>query len=259
MTLPTTAQLEPLPRAELLRLVPELISLVQQLQARVADLEAENVRLRQPPPTSRNSSNPPSRDQKANQPKNKKRNKHGPPFGYQRHRRPVVDNPDRVISAFVERCEHCQSDLRQVAAFQVIRRQVTELPEVKPIIIETQQHEVRCPDCQQLNRGQLPAGLEEERYFGPHLEASVVYLKHEQHLSYQRTSRTIQELFGVHVSEGAVASILARAGEQAAPAAAEIKKGVITSAVIKSDETSARCWTQSLAVGLRWQRGRLSL
>ena len=240
MTLPTTAQLEQLSRAELLRLVPELISLVQQLQARVAELEAEIARRRQPPPTSRNSSNPPSQDQKANQPKNKKKNKHGPPFGHQRHTRPLVDNPDHVFSAIVEQCAHCQSDLREVAATQVIRRQVTELPEVKPVVIETQQQEVRCPQCHHLNRAQLPAGLERERYFGPRLEASIVYLKHEQHLSYERIVETVQEMFGVHVSEGAVASILARAGQQALPAAAEIKKEVVTSAVIKSDETSAR-------------------
>jgi transposase len=213
---------------------------VQQLQARVADLEAEIARLRQPPPTSRNSSNPPSRDQKANQPKNRKRNKHGPPFGHQRQTRPLVNNPDHVIRAVVEQCEHCQSDLCEVEAFQVIRRQVTELPEVKPVVIETQQMQVRCPYCQQLNRGELPAGLEGERYFGPRLEASVVYLKHEQHLSYERIVLTIQEMFGVRLSEGAVASILARAGQRATPAAAEIKKEVITSAIIKSDETSAR-------------------
>jgi transposase len=117
---------------------------------------------------------------------------------------------------------------------------VTELPQVRPLIIETQQAEVRCPLCQQLNRGELPTGLEAERYFGPRLEAMVVYLKQEQHLSYQRIVETLRELCGVTLSEGAVAAILQRAGEQAAPLAAEIKQSVITSPVVKSDETSAR-------------------
>lgn len=240
MTLPTTAQLEQLSRAELLRLVPELISLVQQLQARVAELEAEQARRRQPPATSRNSSQPPSRDQKSNQPENHQKKKHGPPFGHQRHTRSLVETPDCVVSACVAQCEQCQRDLREVISGSVRRRQVTEVPEVTPLIIETQQQEVRCPQCQHLNRGQLPAGLEEARYFGPRLEASVVYLKYEQHLSYQRIVATMREMFGVSLSEGAVAAILARAGEQAAPVAAEIKQEVITSRVITSDETSAR-------------------
>jgi len=53
-------------------------------------------------------------------------------------------------------------------------------------VIETQQHEVLCPHCQRLNRDQLPEGLEANRYFGPRLEAAVVFLKHQQHLNYER-------------------------------------------------------------------------
>jgi transposase len=107
-------------------------------------------------------------------------------------------------------------------------------------VIETQQHEVICPHCQCLNRGQLPEGLEADRYFGPRLEAAVGFLKHQQHLSYERIVQTLRELFGVELSEGGIASIIARAGSRAAVAAADIKEQVISSQVIKSDETSAR-------------------
>lgn len=240
MMLPTLEQIEQLDGAELLPLTQHLFALVAQLQARVAELEAEVEKLRLPPPTSRNSSNPPSRDHKSNQPAHKSRKKQGPPFGHQRHVRPLADTPDRVLSVCVARCAHCQHDLRGVAAEQIIRRQVTELPEVLPSVIETQQHEVRCPQCQHLNRGELPVGLEAERHFGSRLEATVVYLKQEQHLSYQRVVETLGEIYGLSLSEGGVAAILARAGQQAAAAAAAIKQEVIHSAVIKSDETSAR-------------------
>ena len=88
-----------------------------------------------------------------------------------------MDNPDQTIQAPVTECQHCQSDLTKVEPEKVIRRQVIEIPQVLPFIIETQQHEVLCPHCQQLNRGILPAGLEADRFFGPNLAARVVYYK----------------------------------------------------------------------------------
>jgi transposase len=128
---------------------------------------------------------------------------------------------------------------------EIIRRQLTELPEVKPIVIETQQERVTCPHCHQINYGALPAGLEAERYFGPNLEATVIYYKHPQHLSYERLVETMRDLHGVSLSEGAIAAILRRGGNKAQPLAEEIKEQVIKGPVIKSDETSARVGGQN--------------
>ena len=130
--------------------------------------------------------------------------------------------------------------MHDCAPTQVLRRQLTELPVVAPVVIETQQHEVICPHCQTINRGGLPTGLEATRQFGPRLEATVVYLKQTQHLSYERVVQAMHELHGVALSEGAVSAILQRAGAAAQVVAATIKTDVQASAVIHSDETSAR-------------------
>jgi transposase len=53
---------------------------------------------------------------------------------------------------------------------------------------------VVCPDCQRITRGELPVGLDGGRSFGPRLAATVVYLKHEQHLSYERVTQLCQDL-----------------------------------------------------------------
>jgi transposase len=253
MALPTVEQAEQLTCAELLRLVVELLGLAQQQQRRIAELEAALEKLRHPPVTSSNSSQPPSRDQKANKPSPQKRQKHGPPFGHPKHSRVLVDCPDVVIPVLVAECAQCHADLRGHKPEAVKRRQLTELLRVNPVVIETQQECIVCPYCHAVNHGQLPAGLEAERYFGPQLEATVIYYKHEQHLSYERIVETLYELQGVTVSEGAIAAILARAGDQAAPAAEGIKQRVITSPVIKSDETSARVegrnWWQWVFIG----------
>jgi transposase len=240
MILPTGDQLDHISHTDLVALVKALIARVDRLEEENRQLKVEIEKLKQPPANSRNSSQPPSRDQKSNQPADKPKKKHGPPFGHKRSVRELIDNPDRTISVKVEQCEQCHHDLRDVAPGKIVRRQVTELPEVNPTVIETRQHEVVCPHCQCLNRGRLPEGLEADRHFGPRLEAIVVFLKHQQHLSYERIVQTLRELFGIELSEGGIAAIIARAGQRAAAAAAEIKEQVISSPVIKSDETSAR-------------------
>jgi transposase len=242
MTL-TTAQLDKLTREDLLELLKQLLPLVaevERLRQRVEELEAEIERLKNRSTNSRNSSQPPSRDQKVNLPPKKKRKKHGPPFGHQKFSRPLVDNPDRVIQLPVTECEHCLADLTGVAPEDFERRQITELPAANPIVIETRQHRTTCPHCLTLNRAILPEGLEAERCFGPNLEATVVFYKQTQHLSYERIVETMRDLHGVNLSEGAVAQILERAGQKAAPAAETIKEQIIKDQVIKSDETSAR-------------------
>jgi transposase len=240
MKLPTTEQIAQLAHAELLALVQELIGAVQRLEAENQQLKAELAKAPPPPPTSDNSSQPPSRDVKRNRAANRQRKKPGPPFGHARQTRAWVVQPDRVIEARVEICGHCQADLRGVEPRVVLRRQLTEVPPITPMVIETRQAEVVCPDCQRVTRGELPAGVDGGRSFGPRLAATVVYLKHEQHLSYERVTQLCQDVFGVAMSEGGASAILQRAGAAAQPVAAAIGTHVAQSAIIGSDETSAR-------------------
>ena len=86
----------------------------------------------------------------------------------------------------------------------------------------------------------MPQGLAATRQFGQRLEATVIYLKQTQHLSYERVVQAMQYLHDVALSEGVVSAILVRAGVAAQDVAATIKADVQASAVIHSDETSAR-------------------
>ncbi len=56
-----------------------------------------------------------------------------------------MDHPEKLIEVWVERCAQCGTGLLDQAPERMIRRQVTELPEIKPVVIETRQYEVRCP------------------------------------------------------------------------------------------------------------------
>ena len=87
-----------------------------------------------------------------------------------------------------------------MAPTRIVRRQMTELPEIKPVVIETRQPEAPCPCCGAVQRGVLPEGLEATRVFGPRLEATVTYLQHQQHMGYERTQSALRDLFDVTIS-----------------------------------------------------------
>ncbi len=239
----------------------ELTRQVQQLQERTRELEH---RLNQ---NSTNSSQPPALDRKARRPQSRRRRHRGAKAGHAKMERAWVEQPDQVIAAPLTQCTHCQADLQAVTPTQILRRQLTELPPIRPLVIETQQAEGRCPHCHRLQRAALPVGLEARRRFGPRLEATVVYLQHQQHLSYARTAQCLSDLFGVALSEGAQAAILQRAGAAAEPLAQTIRQQVQQSAVVGCDETGARVdghvWWQWVFVGadtiyhvIRRSRGR---
>ena len=218
----------------------DLIELILQQAEEIRRLQEEVAALKKPPTTSHNSSQPPSRDWKSNRPTRKRNKRRGAKPGHSKAERPLVETPDKVIEAHVAWCTKCGTDLRAVAPQRTIRRQVTELPEIKPIVIETRQDEVTCPYCQQLQRGSLPEGLEATRQFGPRLEGLVTYFHHEHHMGFERVQTVLEDVLDISLSEGGAVAIIERAGEMAQPAAEAIGDQVRQSQVIGSDETSAR-------------------
>jgi transposase len=226
----------------------------EELMAIIYELMAEIERLKQGRTNSRNSSQPPSRDFKSDKPKRRRRRKKvGAKAGHEKAERKLVEDPNKVIEVWVEACPKCQINLLDQVPVRTIRRQVTEVPEIKPVVIETRQHEVRCPGCGELRRGSLPAGLEAGRQFGPRLEATVTSLHHEHHLGYERIGQVCEDIFGVTLSKGGAVSIVQRAGKAAESEAEAIGEQVRQSKVIGSDETSARVhgrnWWEWVFVG----------
>mgnify|MGYP001590986456 CR=1 FL=1 len=218
----------------------DLIELILQQAEDIRRLQEEVAALKKPPTTSRNSSQPPSRDWKSNRPARQSGKRLGARPGHEKAERPLVEKPDQVIDMPVTACTHCGADLSAVAPQRTVRRQITELPEIKPVVIETRQDEVVCPCCQQLQRGVLPEGLEATRQFGPRLEGLVTYFHHEHHMGFERTQTVLQDVLGIPLSEGGAVAIIERAGEAAQPEAEVIGDQVRQSKVIGSDETSAR-------------------
>ena len=183
-------------REELVDLVLAQFGQITKLQA---DFEALKLKLekgKKPPTNSSNSSQPPSRDQKSNLPEKRKRHRHGPPVGHVKYERKMVAKPDHIVEMKPQVCEHCQTDLGEASGQLVDVNQITELPEAKAEVIEVRQYEVQCPCCGKKQTAEPPAGLEMERTFGARLEATVVYYRQEQHMSYVRTEAALGDLHG---------------------------------------------------------------
>ena len=236
----TRNDLAQMSQAELIDLVLAQAEQNAKLQAEMEALRLKLEKGRKPPTNSGNSSQPPSRDQKGNLAPKRKRQKHGPPYGHTKFERKFVSQPDHVVELKPERCGQCQTNVEQVTLRLADVNQITELPEAKAEVIEVRQYGAECPCCGVNQVQEPPVGLEMERTFGARLEATVVYYRQEQHMSYVRTRAALQNLHGVTVSQGGIDKIMQRAGSQAVQEVKVIEQALQQSAVIHSDETGGR-------------------
>jgi len=225
----------------------ELVKLVlaqaQQIEALKKENEVLRLKLekaRKPPTNSSNSSQPPSQDQKSNLPAKRKRHRHGPPLGHEKHEREFVADPDHIVEVKPQVCEHCRTDLRQEVQELVDVNQITEVPEARAEVVEVRQYKALCPSCGLEQVGHPPAGLEMNRTFGVRLESMVVYYRQEQHMSYARTQEALQCLNDVELSQGGIDQIMQRAGRAALKQVGAIQTEIQQSAVVYSDETGSR-------------------
>lgn len=227
-------------RDELMDLILLQAEQIAMLQSEVEALRKEWEQGQKPPTNSGNSSQPPSRDWKGNLPAERKKRRRGPPPGHAKHERKLVVNPDHIVEVKPRVCHTCQCDLSQANGVLMDIHQITELPVAKAEVIEVRRYAVACPGCGQGQLGEVPAGLEMERSFGARLEATVVYYRQEQHMSYVRTQAALQNLHGVEISQGGIDKIMQRAGSQAIEEVQAIEQDLQQSTVIHSDETGSR-------------------
>jgi transposase len=204
------------------------------LAKRVEDLEAK---LGKPPKTPDNSSMPPSQGQKPNRAERrstKKRKGHLGAF------RALSESPDRVVEARADACPHCDHALSAADQSEFHAYDHIDLPPIKPVVTRIHRHRGTCPCCRRGFSAPAPDGMAPGSPFGPGLAALVLHLHVTQAISFERLVRLMDEVFGVTLSEGAIANMLARAEAPMIVAAEKIAEEVRSSPVVASDETSAR-------------------
>lgn len=226
-------------------LIRALWAQVQALTARVAELETK---LGEPPKNSDNSSQPPSRDNKANRADKPKRQ--GPRQGSMGRKgggRALCANPDETVIARPICCARCQAAFAAADHKLIDRFDKIDLPTVTPVVTRVELYAGHCQECGTTTLAPLPEGLEQGSPFSINIVALALYLRFTHAISYRRLSRLMLELFGLAISEGALDAAFQRAKPRLDAEVGAILARLRRARVVCSDETSVRvdgrtCW-----------------
>ncbi len=215
----------------------QAIQAIEYLQERVKALEGQQAK------DSHNSSLPPSSDRFVRPPKSLRQKSGKKPGGQQGHRGhhlEQVETPDEVLIHRVERCEHCQQDVRKQPAELPERRQVIDLPVKRLWVTEHRVEEKQCPVCSHLTRARFPANVNAPAQYGMSIQALAVYLVEGQSVPYARAGQLLQDLLGVQLSAGSIASFVKSCHQQLAEVEPLLKAALVKAGVIHQDETGLR-------------------
>jgi len=193
------------------------------------------LKLQRPAKTSRTSSRPPSTDRKEKRAASKPG---GAKPGHKGHFRSLAEPPDQVVEHRPERCSGCGHVFAPDAPGEVVgAHDSVDLPPILPVVTRHQRLACACPGCgARVKADPLVAGSP----FGPNIQALALYLKHVQHVSYQRLQAMFADVFSLTISQGALGNMFERRS-----AAFKDKKAVIlarlrTARAVASDETGVR-------------------
>src|SRR5260370_19786106 len=198
-------ELAKLSNEELIALVLAQAAQTEELARRTAELEPT---LGGPPKTPDNSSIPPSQGRKPSRAERRAAKKRkGRPGVF----RALAPNPDRIIESVAERCPHCERALTPADQSGFHAYDHIELPPIRPVITRIHRHPGGCPSCRRGFSAPPPPGMSPGSPFGPDLIALILHLHVTQAIGFQRLVQLLDEGFGIRISEGAVANMLARA------------------------------------------------
>jgi len=193
------------------------------------------LKLQRPAKTSRTSSRPPSTDRKE---KRAAAKPGGAKPGHKGHFRQLAEDPDHVVEHRPDRCSGCGHVFAPDAPGEVVgAHDSVDLPPILPVVTRHQRLACACPGCgARVKADPLVAGSP----FGPNIQALALYLKHVQHVSYQRLQAMFADVSGLTISQGALGNMFERRS-----AAFKDKKAVIlarlrSARAVASDETGVR-------------------
>jgi transposase len=190
---------------------------------------------------SANSSLPPTSDliKKTRSLRRKSERAAGGQPGHPGHTLEMSREVDRIIELKSNYCGRCGSKLAGEDFVMQARRQVIEIPPIKPIIEEYQSFSCRCPNCKYEQRAEFPPEVKAPIQYGSSVSALTAYFSVYQYVPFRRLKKMFGEVFKLSLSEGTLVNILDQAAVKSGFVYKEIKAQISGSRVVGSDETSA--------------------
>ncbi len=204
--------------------------------------ELQKLRQKKPKKTSKNSSLPPATGFKSEVQQEEKelQGKREASLGREGGGRPLSENPDQTLKATVKSCQSCGIEISESLQNLLQRYDKIDLPPIRPIVTRVERYGCRCPGCGEPQIALVPVDMEQGSPFGDRIAALVTTLRYSHAISYRRLQQLLAEVFGLEISEGAIANLLTRVKGQLATEVDEILAALRGSRLVCSDETSAR-------------------
>jgi transposase len=219
-----------------------LIKEIELLKEEIKILKEKLEKYEKPEKNSGNSSLPPSSDKnKKYYPKRDKSGKKpGGQSGHKGHSKMLMDKPDAIIELYPEKCSICGND-HFIKKEQILeRRQVIDIPEIKPYIKEYQQKVGICSKCNARNIGNFPKNISPNIQIGQRAKGLIGYLNVAHNISYDRLSQIFEDILGLKISKGSIDNKLNELAEDLNPEYQNILEKIKSSDIIGSDETVVR-------------------
>jgi transposase len=229
-------------RAELIALVSALLGKVERLEARVAELEEENRRLRK----GGGGKDVPAWV-KPNRSEQQKQVRGRRDRAFVRRREA---HPEEIQHHALERCPDCGHKL--AGGWEHRRRQVIELVPPRVRVVE---HVVMARWCGVCGKRQVPKltaevlGVQGKRRFGVSVQSLVAVLHGRYRVPMKEIRRLLAELCGLGVSEGEIVALLDGVVGAGEAELVRLQEAVRGSPVVCADETG---WRQEGKNGFVW-------
>lgn len=271
MTLPEHPTVEAF--EQLVELVADLQQQNAALQQRVAQLEAENERLRSslggPPASSAAAVKPPRLSDLPHFVKPNKRAKqagqgeHGSPDKPDKQRRRQRDRgyarpvqpPTRIEPHYVEQCPDCGRKLQ--GGWLHAEREVIDIPAALVQLVEVVRHQLMARRCGACGKRHVPKVADTDiaartvgkHRFGVRLMSLVAHLVHVCRMPVRTVRKLLASLFGVQVSSGGIVEMLHAVAQQGQRTYEQFREELRASAYAHGDETS---WREDGINGYLW-------
>ena len=228
----------------LIEQVSTLTKTILELQETIKDLK------RQLGQNSQNSSKPPSTDgykkPKPRSLREKTERKAGGQKGHKGAHMEIPHYPDKIVTHVPEKCKNCpllERCKNNGRSFSCSEKRYEVNVEIKTIVTEHQLLRVRkclCGEAPKGVKGEFPANLTGYVQYGDSFSVIATILNTFGAVSYNRIATIINNLTGLHLSEGTLTSMVSRCSSKLEVALNTIKEKLQGSKIVHFDETGVR-------------------